>query len=182
MRYVALIRGINVGGNQKLSMMDLRGLMSALGYTDVTTYIQSGNVVFTSARDHPAEREREIELQITRDTGLEVSVMIRTQVELAAVIEGNPFQEATSRPTELHVSFLSAPPDERQLAEVDPGQFEPDEYRLGDRVLYLRCPNGVGRSKLAAYPWERRLGVRATSRNWNTVTTLLSMLETTSLM
>jgi uncharacterized protein (DUF1697 family) len=179
MRYAALIRGINVGGNKKLAMADLRELMSSLGYTDVTTYIQSGNVVFTSARDDPAKLEREIEHRMAQDNGLEVSVLIRSQEELAAVIDGNPFRDATARPTEVHVFFLSAPPDEQRLREIDPRQFEPDEYRLGDRVLYLRCPNGVGRSKLANFPWERRLGLRATSRNWNTVAKLLSMLDAT---
>jgi uncharacterized protein (DUF1697 family) len=178
-RYVALIRGINVGGNKKLSMADLRAVMTSLGYTDVATYIQSGNVVFTSDRDDPSEIEREIEARIAQDTGLDVSVLVRSQAELAAVIDRNPFPEATARPTELHLTFLSATPDARRLEEIDPTQFEPDEYRLGDRVLYFHCPNGLGRSKLAAYPWERRLGLRTTSRNWNTVTKLLSMLEAT---
>jgi uncharacterized protein (DUF1697 family) len=179
MRYVALIRGINVGGNKKLSMADLRDAISALGHTEVATYIQSGNVVFTSARNDPTELGREIEDRIAQDSGLEVSVMIRSQEELAAVIEANPFPDSVARPTELHVSFLSAPPDEERLRAIDPGQFEPDEYRFGDRVMYLRCPNGLGRSKLAAYPWERRLGLRATNRNWNTVSKLRSMLEAT---
>jgi uncharacterized protein (DUF1697 family) len=105
--------------------------------------------------------------------------MARSHEELATMIDANPFQDAAARPTELHVSFLSALPDEERLREIDPRQFEPDEYRFGDRVMYLRCPNGLGRSKLAAYPWERRLGLRATSRNWNTVSKLRSMLEST---
>jgi uncharacterized protein (DUF1697 family) len=179
MRYVALIRGINVGGNKKLSMADLRDSMSGLGHTDVATYIQSGNVVFTSSQDDPTELEREIEQRIAQDSGLDVSVMVRSHEELATMIDANPFQDAAARPTELHVSFLSALPDEERLREIDPRQFEPDEYRFGDRVMYLRCPNGLGRSKLAAYPWERRLGLRATSRNWNTVSKLRSMLEST---
>jgi uncharacterized protein (DUF1697 family) len=160
-------------------MAGLRNVMTGLGYTDVATYIQSGNVVFSSDRDDPAELEREIEQRILQETGLDVSVMVRSQADLAAVIEGNPFQEAAAKPTTLHVFFLSASPDEERLEQVDPRQFEPDEYRLGDRVMYLHCPNGLGRSKLAAYPWERRLGLRITSRNWNTVTKLRGMLEAT---
>jgi uncharacterized protein (DUF1697 family) len=176
---VALIRGINVGGNKKLSMAALRDLMIGLGYTDVATYIQSGNVVFRSDHDNPAELEREIEQGIAQGTGLNVSVMVRSQAELASVVEHNPFREAAARPTTLHVSFLSAFPDEERLGQIDPRQFEPDEYRFGDRVMYLHCPNGLGRSKLAAHPWERRLGLRVTTRNWNTVTKLLGMLEAT---
>jgi len=179
MRYVAFIRGINVGGNKKLSMADLRDLMTGLGYTDVATYIQSGNVVFSSDHDNPEVLEGEIEQEIAQEIGLDVSILVRSQAELAAVIEGNPFQEAAARPTTLHVFFLSASPDRERLEKVDPRQFEPDEFLVGDRVMYIHCPNGLGRSKLAAYPWERRLGLRITSRNWNTVTKLRSMLEAT---
>jgi uncharacterized protein (DUF1697 family) len=179
MRYVGLIRGINVGGKNKVSMADLRASMVSLGYTDVATYIQSGNVVFTSPRGDGTVVARAIERKIEEDTGLNVSVVVLSRDQLAAVIEQNPFPDAAERPTELHVNFLSAPPDEEAFNAIDPHQFAPDEYRLGKRVMYLRCPNGVGRSKLASYPWERRLGVRATSRNWNTVTKLLSMLDAT---
>lgn len=159
-------------------MAQLRASMASLGLTDVVTYIQSGNVVFTTPRHDVAELTREIERTIEQDTGLDVSVVVLSRDELAAVIEANPFV-ASAQPTELHVSFLSAHPDERLLEEIDPGQFEPDEYRLGDRVIYMRCPHGVGRSKLATYPWERRLGVQATSRNWKTATQLLGMLDAT---
>ena len=179
MRYVALIRGINVGGKAKLPMADLRAVVTGLGHADVATYIQSGNVIFTSHRHDSATLEREIERAIARETRLEVSVLIRSQAELTAVVAGNPFPESAARPSELHVSFLSAAPEADRLTGIDPARFEPDEYRLGDRVLYLRCPNGVGRSKLASYPWERDLGLRATNRNWNTVTTLLSMMDAT---
>jgi uncharacterized protein (DUF1697 family) len=179
MRYVALIRGINVGGKQKLPMADLRASMASLGYTDVATYIQSGNVVFTSPGDDSTAAAGAIELKIEQDTGLDVSVMVLSRDQLAAIIEQNPFPDSTGRPTELHVSFLSASPDKQLFNEIDPHQFEPDEYRLGEKVMYLWCPHGVGRSKLAAYPWERRLGVRATLRNWNTVTKLLSLLDAT---
>lgn len=179
MRYVAFIRGINVGGNKKLPMADLRASLASLGYTEIATYIQSGNAVFTSPSDDPRAVARAIEGIIEQDSGLDVSVMVLTGKQLAAAIEQNPFPDAAARPTELHVTFLSEPPDERVFDEIDPRQFEPDEYRVIDQVMYLHCPNGLGRSKLAAYPWERRLGVKATSRNWNTVTKLLSMLEAT---
>lgn len=179
MRYVALIRGINVGGSAKLPMSRLRDSMTALGYTEVATYIQSGNVVFTSPRTDPAELEEEIEGRIAQDSGLQVSVLVRTAAELAAVIERNPFPAAAEQPTTLHVSFLSAAPDPEVVRALDPQAFAPEEYRFDDRVMYLHVPEGLGRSKLAAYPWERRLGVRVTTRNWNTVNKLRSMLDAT---
>jgi uncharacterized protein (DUF1697 family) len=175
MRYVALLRGINVGGNKKLSMADLRELLLSLGYADVMTYLQSGNALFTSPRDDPTELAQKIEHQIARDLGLQVSVLIRTRQELATVVEGNPFQSATATPTRLHVSFLSASPNGERLAEIDPGRFEPDEFRIGDRVIYLLLPDGFHGTKLTNEFWERRLGLRATTRNWNTVTKLLSL-------
>jgi uncharacterized protein (DUF1697 family) len=178
-RFVALIRGINVGGKKKLPMADLRASMASLGYTDVATYIQSGNVVFTSPSDDSTAAARAIEQKIEQDTNLDVSVIVLSRDQLAAVVHHNPFPDSAVRPTELHVSFLSASPDKQLLAGIDPHQFEPDEYRLGEQVMYMRCPDGLGRSKLAAYPWERRLGVRATSRNWNTITKLLSLLDAT---
>lgn len=179
MRYVALIRGINVGGSAKLPMSRLRDSMTALGYTEVATYIQSGNVVFTSPRTDPAELEEEIEGRIAQDSGLQVSVLVRTAAEVVAVIERNPFPAAAEQPTTLHVSFLSAAPDSEVVRALDPQAFAPEEYRFDDRVMYLHVPEGLGRSKIAAYPWERRLGVRVTTRNWNTVNKLRDMLDAT---
>jgi uncharacterized protein (DUF1697 family) len=179
MRYIALLRGINVGGNKKLSMADLRELLSSLGHADVATYIQSGNALFTSPRDDPAELEQEIESRIARELGLSIRVLIRTRDELAAVVDANPFQSAATSPTTLHASFLSAPLDEGRLSEIDARQFEPDEFRVGNRVIYLFFPNGVAGSRLTYDFWERRFGVAATTRNWNTVTKLLSMADGT---
>jgi uncharacterized protein (DUF1697 family) len=173
MRYVALLRGINVGGAMKLSMPDLRALLESLGYSDVSTYIQSGNAIFTSPHDDSALIGREIEEGIAGELGLSVRVLIRTPAELAAIIEANPFPAARAVPTSLHVSFLSSQPDDQRLAAIDPTRFAPDQFRLGDRVIYLHYPQGSGRSKLTNDLLERRLGVTATARNWNTVTKLL---------
>jgi len=175
MRYVALLRGINVGGHAKVSMVELRELLSSLGHGDVATYIQSGNVLFTSPRDDPATLAQEIEERIAGDMGLGVKVLIRTPDELAAVVEGNPFLREMKSPTGLYASFLSGSLDEARLSEIDARRFEPDEFRLGDRVIYLWYPNGAGRTKLTIDVWERRFGLSATTRNWNTVTKLLSL-------
>jgi uncharacterized protein (DUF1697 family) len=177
MRYVALLRGINVGGHAKVSMTELRELVSSLGHSEVSTYIQSGNVLFTSSRDDPATIAQEIEDRIAIDQGLAVKVLIRTPDELAAVVEDNPFLREMKSPTGLYVSFLSESLDEARLAEIDAERFAPDEFRLGDRVIYLWYPNGAGRTKLTIDVWERRFGLSATTRNWNTVTKLLSLLN-----
>ena len=175
-RYVVLLRGINVGGRKRVAMSDLRELLGSLGYSDVATYLQSGNAVFTSPRDDPAGLAREIERRLARDLGMEVPVVIRTREELAKVVEGNPFPEAASDPIRLHVSFLSGEPDRKRLAGVDPRTYEPERFELGDRVIYLWYPNGLGKAKLNDAFWRRLdLGVHATDRNWNTVTKLLSL-------
>ncbi|MDQ2742573.1 MAG: DUF1697 domain-containing protein [Chloroflexota bacterium] len=172
MRYVALLRAINVGGHSKLAMMDLRALLCSLGCSDVTTYLQSGNALFTSPRDDPEELAREIEEHLALDLGLGVTVLIRTGDEVAAVVAANPFPSATASPTLLHISFLSAQPDAERLSEIDARQFAPEEFRVGDRVIYLWYPNGAQRTKLSNVFFERRLGLTATARNWNTVTKL----------
>lgn len=175
MRYVALLRGINVGGHAKVSMTDLRELLTSLGHTEVATYIQSGNALFTSPRERPDELAAEIEHRIALDLGLQVKVMIRTRNELAAVIEGNPFPLQEEKAAGVHVCFLSGDPDPARVATIDRGQFEPEEFRVGDRAIYLWYPNGTGRAKLTMPFLERSLGVSGTTRNWNTVTKLLSL-------
>jgi uncharacterized protein (DUF1697 family) len=175
MRYVALLRGVNLAGYRKLPMADLRELLCALGYDDVSTYLQSGNALFTSPRDDPRTMEKEIELEIERALGLDVPVVIRTPDELASVVAGNPFPHAPARPSHYYVCFLSGQPDPTTLSTIDRWRFEPDEFHVGDRAIYLWYPNGLHGSKLSNAFWERRLGLTATSRNWNTVTKLLAL-------
>lgn len=179
MRYVALLRGINVGGNNKIAMGDLRALLASLEYDDVSTYINSGNAVFTSSSEDAASLERDIERQITEQLGLKITVLVRMAGEITSVAENNPLLDAETAPNLLHVTFLSAPPSKEQLAAIDPRQYLPDEFRLGDRAIYLRFPNGVAGAKLTYNFWEKQLGVRATTRNWNTVLKLATMVTST---
>lgn len=172
--HIALVRGINVGGRRRLRMADLRALLEDLGYGQVTTVLQSGNAVFT-AGDSAAQVARRIEERLAGDHGLDVTVLVRSREELVAVVDGNPFSEATATPAKLHVAFLSDDPAPGRLAGIEPAEFAPDELRAGARALYLWYPNGAGRSKLTNDVLERRLGVRATARNWNTVTKLLAL-------
>jgi uncharacterized protein (DUF1697 family) len=166
---IALLRGINVGGKAAIRMADLKASFEAIGFEDVATYINSGNVVFRGSKPDAAA----IEKRIAQDFGLEVSVMLRTPKELAGVEKRNPFPKAEGK--RLHVMFLSGKPTAKAIAALDPDRSPPNEFRVVGREIYLHTPTGIGRSKLTIDYFERILGVRATTRNWNTVTKLLEL-------
>ncbi len=187
--YVALLRGVNVGGNARIRMADLREIVTSLGHDDVATYIQSGNVVF--AAEAMAGGEATDEVAATDDLtaearlatgihdalkarlGLDVDVMVRGREDLERTLAGIPFP--VTDPKRAIVAFLSTPPSAdaiRSLAAVDAA---PEQVWVVGRVAYLDLPNGVGRSVLAPN-LERRLAVRATARNLRTVQTLLAMM------
>jgi uncharacterized protein (DUF1697 family) len=174
--WVALLRGINLGARNKVSMADLRELFRDLGAEEVTTYVQSGNVVFRSsgARDDLVQA---IESEIRSRTGIDVAVVLRTKEELARLVAGNPFADEPD-PTKLHVTFLAAPPDRTRVETLAEKRFEPDEFRVKQDAVYLHCPNGYGRSKLSNAFFEKHLAVAATTRNWRTVTTLAEPVDT----
>ena len=174
--YVAFLRGINVGGARKLSMPQLKGVLADFGLEDVVTYIQSGNVVFRTTSRDAAALERRLERAIENAFGLDVTVLLRTQAQLAKVVERNPFL-AEGDVAKLHVAFLSAKPAKGAAARLDPQRSPPDELALVGSELYLRFPNGSGRTKLTLDYVERTLGVRATQRNWRTVTKLLELAQ-----
>jgi uncharacterized protein (DUF1697 family) len=174
-RKIALLRGVNVGGNNKVPMAHLRELMLELGYEDVRTHLQSGNAVFTALHTPPDQTAQEIESQLARHLGLRVRVLVRTGEELAQAVAANPLPEAVSEPSRLLVIFLSAAPSPELLRELDPADFEPELYGVGEREIYVWCPEGLRTIKLSYAFWEKRLGVTATGRNWNTVTKLLAL-------
>ena len=175
--YAALLRGINVGGSRKVPMADLRTLMEDLGHGGVRSYLQSGQAVFTA--DHGDEETLAAELAgaIEKRFGFAVDVIVRDHAYLKAIAEACPFPAAELEAKQLHVTYFSAPVDADRFAEIDRAAYLPEEFRLGDRVLYLDAPNGLGRSKLAEHLSKPRLNkdVIATSRNWNTVVKLVEM-------
>jgi uncharacterized protein (DUF1697 family) len=171
--YVALLRGINVGGKVKLPMADLRDLVTSIGGDDVQTYIQSGNVVFTHAARSAPKLTTELERAIRDGTGFDVAVMLRTADELRAVVDGNPY-DATD-PTKVHVVFLSNAPGDRSLDRIDAARFAPEEMTLRGRELYLHLPDGMGRAKLPTQLGKLGPAVSATSRNWRTVLKLADL-------
>ncbi|KEF03374.1 MULTISPECIES: DUF1697 domain-containing protein [Streptomyces] len=177
-RQIALLRGINVGGHNKFPMARQRELFAALGHRDMTVLLQTGNIVFADPGTPPAETARRIEARIADELGFPVPVVVRTRDELAAAVAANPFPQAEAEPKTLHVTFLSdAPADPSPLKQLGSGAYAPDQLRLIGRELYMWCPNGVGRSKLADAVSRARLGVTATARNWNTVTKLLALAD-----
>jgi len=174
MTWVALLRGINVGRNKRVAMSDLRALLEALGYQDVRTHLQSGNAIFTTDRATASELEQQIAERIKKDLDMDVSVLVRSAAELTRVVATNPFVAKGTPATELHVVFLSGNPPSGKTASVDHDAFAPDQFEFGERVIYVRLPGGVMGSRLP--DWERLLGLRATTRNWNTVTRLRDLL------
>jgi uncharacterized protein (DUF1697 family) len=175
-RYAALLRGVNVGGNKKIAMSDLRALLAGLGYQDVKTLLQSGNAVFTTEPDDPAdprELAARIEAALLAELGLSSRVLVRSHPELVAVIEANPFPTAEQEPSKHLVQFLYEPLSEAnraRIAEFDLAAFAPEEFRVGDGVLYFRFPDGMGNSKLsAAFGKHLTAKFGMTGRNWNTV-------------
>jgi uncharacterized protein (DUF1697 family) len=178
-KHVALLRAVNVGGRNRIAMAHLRELLEGLGYGEVRTHLQSGNAVFTAAGITPAGAEgvaREIERALARELGLTASVLVRTREDLQRVVAANPLLGVAEDHARLLVTFLSGPPDPEVLDELTPAEFEPDVYAIGEREIYAWYPDGVRATRLSNAFWERRLGVVATGRNWNTVTRLLELM------
>jgi uncharacterized protein (DUF1697 family) len=175
--YAALLRGINVGGSKKVPMAELRALMEDLGHDGVRTYLQSGQAVFTAVHGDEESLAAELAQAIEKRFGFPVDVIVRDHAYLRAVAEACPFPAAELEARQLHLTYYSAPVDEARFADIDQAAFLPEEFRLGDRALYLYAPDGLGRSKLAEQLSRRRLnkGLIATSRNWNTVLKLVEM-------
>ena len=172
-RYVALFRGINVGGKHSLPMQTLRDILTACGCEDVQTYIQSGNAVFSSAVA-ASELAATIKLAIDERFGFAPQVLLLTADRFAAIAAANPFTDAESNPKSLHVSFLTEQPAAPNLDALDDLKVESERFSLQNDAFYLCAPDGIGRSKLAAKV-ERHLGVATTSRNWRTVSKIIEL-------
>ncbi len=168
-KFLALLRGINVGGNKKVPMAQLKTVFQDLGYTDVSTYIQTGNVWFRA----PQVEAATLEAALAAAFGFPILTLVFPQPEFTAIATGNPFaQEPGLDPAHLHVTFLSQPPAAaalKALAAVPAGR---ERFSLAGRALYLHFPDGYGRAKLENNFLGRTLGVTTTTRNWKTVSVL----------
>ncbi|MFF3841393.1 DUF1697 domain-containing protein [Streptomyces sp. NPDC001930] len=178
--YAALLRGINVSGHRKVPMAELRPLLEGLGHTNVRTYLQSGNAVFTT--DSGAgedELATALEDAIEERFGFRVDCLVRDGDYLAAVAEACPFPAAELEGKELHAIYYSGPADPERFAAIDREAYLPEDFALGDRVLYLYVPDGLGKSRLADVVSRPSVvkGLVATARNWNTVVKLIEMTK-----
>jgi len=172
--FIALFRGINVGGYNILPMHDLRMQLEKLGLQRVQTYIQSGNVVFRSSHSDKEPLTASIRSSVNSTFGFDPLVMLLTRTELDRVIAANPFPAATVEPAVLHAGFLDSIPHNPDLRALEDLKTAGEQFMLGDRVFYLLAPGGIGRSRLAARA-ERLLGVDMTDRNWKTVLKLAEL-------
>ena len=183
--YIALLRGVNIGGNT-LKMERLRTICGDLGFQNIRTYVQSGNVVFEADRTGPACASA-LEKKLAGETRLPVTVIVRTPAELKKVLCNNPFPEAAPKAAEssktikspapfaLYVAFLAAAPTKDALRKLDGLNTGQDRFRVAGKEIYLCYAHGYGNSKMTNNLFEKVLGVRATTRNWNTVTKLCEM-------
>ena len=175
--YIGLLRGINVGGNKMVAMADLRDMMTKIGFSDVKTVLQSGNVVFGGAAKAPARIESQLEAEFEKRLGLTVEFHVRTADEWRAVIEANPFgAEARKDPSRLLVTCFKAPLDKANVKALQAAITGPETLRADGRHLYMVFPDGMGNSKAAGLV-DKKLGARGTARNWNTVMKLAALTQ-----
>jgi len=175
--HVALLRGLNVGGNNRLPMKDLAATFSDAGCSGVVTYIQSGNVVFHATLALAARISSIITKELADRFDIRTPVLTRTAAELRQVVQANPFPRATEHPKTLHVAFLAEKPKAAAIAAIDPNRSPPDEVILRAREVYLHCPNGLARTKFTNDYFDSKLTTTSTMRNWNTVVRLLALAE-----
>ena len=177
--FISLLRGINVSGQNRVNMPELKRAYEALGLTNVRTYIQSGNVVFECAEQDPGILAERIEVEIARTFGCSVRVLLRDQNQFQRILEGNPFlHERSEDPEKLYVTFLAGRPSEAILRQLIAPAGIPDEFRACGQEIHVFCPNGYGKTRISNTFFEKKLGIPATTRNWKTVNALYEILVT----
>ena len=172
---VALLRGINVGGKNRLPMKDLAAMFVEAGCDDVRTYIQSGNVLFEAAQTLRKDIPSLISASILNSFGYQVPVLTRTAQEFKDIAQANPFVTAGAEADKLHVVFLSELPNGAQVATLEQNQSSGDEFAVLGREIYLYCPNGFAGAKLTNSYFDSRLSATSTTRNWRTVRKILEL-------
>lgn len=172
---MALLRGINVGGKNIVPMKDLAAIFGEAGATGVQTYIQSGNVVFSATDEIVNDVPGRVSKELSARFGLSVPVVMRTAQELRYVAVNNPFLQADTDQKALHVAFLASLPGPSAVEALNPDRSPPDEFSVHGREIYLRCPNGLARTRLTNAYFDSALGTTSTVRNWRTVHKLLEL-------
>ena len=175
-RYIALLRGINVGRARPVGMAELKAAVESLGFRDVRTLLRSGNVVFAGDADDPQTVANRLEAAIEERFAMQVGVVVRTAQELASTVAANPIPEAAGEGSNLHVMFLAEPLADAVGDALEPSQFEPDVVRVAGREIYVWYRNGMTGSA-TAQQLDRRVRSLVTDRNWNTVGKLLALTQ-----
>jgi uncharacterized protein (DUF1697 family) len=175
--YLSILRGINVSGQKTIKMDALKALYESIGFKNITTYIQSGNVVFESK---PLKNMDEyIKHKIADKFGFEVPIIILTKEEIQSIVESNPFlKEKNIELDKLHITFLAEMPTKENLSKIAEYNYEPDVFIIQNKAVYLHCPKGYGNTKLNNTFFENKLKVTATTRNWKTSNELVKIMET----
>lgn len=169
-RKIAILRGINVGGKRKILMADLKELMGSLGYQNIQTYIQSGNLIFElDKKIESNEIAENIENAIEKNFNLEVPVIVLSAEEIENAVANNPFYKADADINKLHLTFLNEVPDKEKLAFVESFDHSPDQFKIIGKNAFIYCEDSYHKSKLTNDLFEKKLKVKATTRNWKTV-------------
>lgn len=176
--YISLLRGINVGGRNKIKMADLKLIYQQFGHQDVQHYIQSGNIIFKSTESDIPVLENQIKDQILKDYGYQIKIMIKKADIMKTIVESNPFLKGRDEDIKfLSLSFLSEIPSSDLVDNLKDFQYKTDEFAIHENLIFLFTPGGYGTTKLSNNFFERKLKVSATTRNWKTILKLQSMLS-----
>ena len=178
MRYISILRGINVGGNRKVLMKDLKSLYEGLGFSMVETYIQSGNVIFESEQElSTTELEVKIQQSITETFGFDVPVIVRPAEEWTQIVSKSPFWKEKDVDIEkLHLTILKQIPSHELVIEIKGMNFQPDRFEIMGSDVFVYCENGYGRTKITNDFFEKKLKIPASTRNWKTVMKLHELI------
>jgi uncharacterized protein (DUF1697 family) len=173
--YISMLRGINVSGQKKIRMADLKSLYESLGFENVQTYVQSGNVVFDSEEQDAIKLRRTIEAQVKSTFGFSVPILIRTGDDFQRIIKRHPFKYEEA--IRVLITFLYEVPEQSKWDELSCYTDEVDQFVLGEQEVFLYCPGGYGKTKLSNTFFEKKLGVICTTRNWKSVNALYKMVS-----
>jgi len=178
MKYIILLRGINVSGKNKIKMADLRATLEVMNFANIQTYIQSGNIILETEEMPNTELSERIKNQIKTTFDYDVPTLALRLGEWCEIFENNPFlQKRNEDITKLHVTLLAELPDSELVKTIKDFQHKADEFQIVGKNIYLFCPEGYGRTKLTNNFFERKLKVAATTRNWKTMTKLMELSQ-----
>lgn len=175
--YISILRGINVSGHNIIKMDQLKKLMASLGFENVQTYIQSGNIIYQSKKTDPKKLSESIKKGIQKDFGYDVPVHTLTIDTLETIIKNNPFTKLSLDTSFLHVTFLAAMPDPAKIEILKSMDTKKDTFEIIEQTMYIYCPNGYGNTKLSNTFIENKLKIGATTRNWKTTNELLHLVK-----